>query len=94
MDLAGAVEITIDFSNTERPKRYIVNIEPEGGNTAGSWGGSGKLDETNIRKFENIPAGKYFVFGRPHPGSTKQESARMTISIQGGETTKLTLKPR
>ena len=94
MQAAAKVKVTVDFSVAKRDGQYLVHIEPEGGEKIGSWGGSGQIDANNIIAFENVPEGKYVVYGRPNPGSTNQNTDKMTINLKGGETSDVTLTAR
>jgi hypothetical protein len=94
MQKAAALKVTVDFEAVERPQGYIVNIEPEGGSVVGSWGGSGNINAENFIRFEQIPPGKYILFGRPNPGSEKQETDKMTVDLQGGKTAEIVLRAK
>ena len=94
MQAAAKLKVTVDFSATKRAGEYIVNIEPEGGQVIGSWGGSGQIDANNIITFQNVPEGKYVVYGRPNPGRTDQQTDPKTVELKGGETTEVTLKAK
>ena len=45
MTASGQIRVTVDFSKTARSGDYIVELEPEGGNVVGSWGGSGNIND-------------------------------------------------
>lgn len=85
MKAAGVINVTVDFGNAKRPKGYIVELEPEGGNVVGSWGGSGNINKENKISFKDAPPGRYSVKGRPNPGSAKEETTPITIDLKGGE---------
>lgn len=87
LERSGTVEVEVEFAEGKRPKGYIVNIEPEGGSKVGSWGGSGNIDDKNIRTFENVPSGAYTITSRPNPGSTRETTSPKTIVVKPGETT-------
>jgi hypothetical protein len=91
---AARLVVSIDFSGKARPEGYIVNVEPEGGNAVGKWGGSGNIDKKNQITFQNIPPGRYVIHGRPNPSSADQETERQTVDLAGGKTTELTLSAR
>jgi hypothetical protein len=91
---AAALQVTVDFTATVRPEGYIVEIEPEGGNKVGSWGGSGNINAEGSIKYEQIPPGKYVLRGRPNPGSEKQTTDPVTVDLKGGETAKVTLRAK
>jgi len=91
---AANLRVTIDFTGTDRPENYLVNIEPEGGSKIGSWGGSGQIDEKNQISFADVPPGRYVIQGRPNPGSEKQTTKPITIELKGGDRTELTLSLR
>ncbi|MEI8018811.1 MAG: carboxypeptidase regulatory-like domain-containing protein [Schlesneria sp.] len=94
MQSAAKLKVTVDFSAAIREGQYLVHIEPEGGEKIGSWGGSGQIDANNIITFENVPEGKYVIHGRPNPGSTDQNSDKMTVTLKGGETSDVKLMAR
>jgi hypothetical protein len=94
MTKAARVEVTVDFTGTERPKGYIVRIEPEGGDKVGSFGGSGNINAKNQIIFENVPPGRYTFTGQPNPGSSNQQTDPVTIEVKGGQTAKITLSAK
>lgn len=94
MQPAANAHVVVDFSKAQRPEAYTIEMEPEGGNVVGSFGGSATLPATNEYDFENVPAGKYVFFGRPNPGSTNQETEHVTVELRGGKTTNVTLKAK
>lgn len=87
LELSGTVEVEVEFPNGKRPKGYIVDIEPEGGSKVGSWGGSGNINEKNIRTFKNVPPDTYTITSRPNPGSTRETTSPKTVVVKPGETT-------
>ena len=84
MPLSAEVQVTVDFANTERPQKYLVEIEPEGGNVVGSWGGGSHIDQENQVTFKNIPPGQYFLWGHPNPHSEKLLPKRIALDLKGG----------
>jgi hypothetical protein len=88
---SAQVRVTVDFSAVQRPSAYIVNIEPEGGNEVGSWGGSGLIDTSNQMSFADVPPGKYFLTGRPNPGSDAQQAGPVTVELKGGDSAEILL---
>ena len=94
MQAAAKLKVTIDVSAAKRDGQYLVHIEPEGGQKIGSWGGSGQIDDKNIITFENIPEGRYVIYGQPNPGSTDQKTDSKTVELKGGESTEATLKAK
>jgi protocatechuate 3,4-dioxygenase beta subunit len=86
--------VTVAFAAVARDGGYIVNIEPEGGGGVGTWGGSGNIDDKNQITFKDVPPGKYVLFGRPNPGSVKQETEKVTVELKGGKTVNVTLTAR
>jgi hypothetical protein len=83
---SGQVHVTVDFGTLKRPSGYIVELEPEGGNKVGSWGGSGNIDKDNKISFNDVPPGRYFLKGRPNPGSEKETTTPIAIDLKGGAT--------
>jgi len=94
MQPAATAHVVVDFSKSQRPADYLVEMQPEGGNVVGSYGGSATLPESNDYDFQNVPAGKYVFFGRPNPGSANQETDHVAVELRGGETTTVTLKAK
>jgi carboxypeptidase family protein len=94
MTKSARVEVTVDFTGKERPKDYIVNIEPEGGNKVGTFGGTANIDAKNQFAFENVPPGRYVLSGRPNPGSDGQQTDPVTIDLKGGQTAEVTLRAK
>lgn len=91
MSKSARVEVTVDFAATTRPNEYIVEIEPEGGSVVGSWGGSAQIDAKNKYSFAEVPPGRYILKGRPNPGSESQQTEPITVDLQGGQVSKVTL---
>lgn len=94
MTKSARLEVTVEFSTTERPEEYIVNIEEEGGPKIGSWGGSAHIDKKNQKVFENIPPGTYFIEGHPNPTTESQRTDRVKVKLEGGKTHKVSLTAR
>lgn len=94
MQPAAHARVVVDFGKQQRPDAYLVEMEPEGGNVVGSYGGSANLPDSNTYEFRNVPAGTYVFFGRPNPGSTDEETDRVTVELRGGETTAVELKAK
>ncbi len=91
MQPAAKLQVIVDFSATKRPKSYLVEVKPEGGEEVGKWSGSGLIDEENQITYDNIPPGKYVITSRPNPGSENQTTDPVTIDLQGGKLTEVTL---
>lgn len=91
---AAGVLVTVDFDGKERPDGYMVNMEPEGGSVVGSYGGSGNIDEQNRMAFRAVPPGRYVLWGRPNPGSDDEQTESVTVDLEGGRTTEITLRAR
>ncbi|HJQ78379.1 MAG TPA: carboxypeptidase-like regulatory domain-containing protein [Lacipirellulaceae bacterium] len=89
---SAQLRVTVDFTGTERPGDYMVNLEPEGGSTIGSWGGSGSINAENVTKFSDVPPGRYVIHGHPNPHSENEATEPVTVELKGGETTEITLK--
>lgn len=88
---AARVEVTVEFTGKERPEEYVVHFEPEGGNRVGAFGGVGRINAQNQTTFENVPAGRYVLTGRPNPGSDNQQTEPVNIDLKGGQSAKVTL---
>jgi hypothetical protein len=86
--------VTVDFGENERPKGYIIQMAPEGGEKVGSYGGSGNINAKNEMTFDNVPPGRYVFRGRPNPGSEAQETEPVTVELKGGASTNVTLRAR
>jgi hypothetical protein len=94
MKPAGQLRVTVEFRDEVRRGEYIVNLEPEGGNVVGSWGGSAQINEKNQYTFANVPPGEYFVDGHPNPTSDKERTERVAVELKGGATVDVTLKAK
>ena len=94
MQAAAKLKVSIDFSVAKRDSQYLVHIEPEGGQKIGSWGGSGQIDDKNVITFENVPEGKYVVYGQPNPGLSDQKTESKAVELKGGETNEITLNAK
>ena len=91
MKEAAQLQVVVDFENAERPGGYIVSISPAEGEKVGSWGGSGNVDASGAITFENVPPGTYVLTGRPNPGSAKQTTDPVTVTLEGGESREVVL---
>lgn len=86
------VIITVDYTALpEKPPGYYVRMEPEGGPAVGKWSASGSPDEKNQTVYDNVPPGKYQVYGRPIPGGEKDNSDPIGFELKSGETTEVRL---
>ena len=91
MKQSAQLQVTVDFFGTQRPNEYLVDIEPEGGNAVGTWGGSSRIDNQNTVLFKGVFPGRYVLRGHPNPHNPAQLSDPITIELQGGATEKLVL---
>jgi hypothetical protein len=71
-----------------------VHVEPEGGEQIGKWSGDANVEANDEFRFENVPAGKYVVTGRPNPGRLDQTTKPVKVDLKGGETTEVTIKAK
>jgi hypothetical protein len=94
MQRAAKLHVTVDFSASKRVGDYLVHFEPEGGQQVGKHSGDGNIGVDNDITYENIPEGKYVVYGRPNPGSTNQQTKAVTVDLKGGETTEFIIKAK
>lgn len=91
---AAQLIVEVDFLGVERPRGYIVNIEPSDGGGVGKWGGSGNINDRNQITFRNVPPGSYVIQGRPNPSRGDRKTKPVTVELIGGETTQLALQAR
>ncbi len=91
---AGRIVVTVDFAGKKRPQAYIVNIDPEGGNAVGTYGGSGQINDENQITLENVPPARYVVRGQPNPGSANQRTDAVTVDLKGGKTAEVKLSAK
>jgi hypothetical protein len=91
---SARILVTVDFTGKERPAGYIVEIEPEGGNAIGTFGGSGNINAKNQIAFENVPPGRYIFHGHPNPSSGDQRTDPVTIYLKGGQNSEVTLNAK
>jgi hypothetical protein len=94
MTPSAQLRVTVEFRNENRRGEYIVNLEPEGGNVVGSWGGSAQIDEKNQYTFAEVPPGRYVVDGHPNPTTEQQRTEKIAVELKGGMSTDVTLKAR
>ena len=80
MQPAANAHVVVNFSKAKRPEAYTIEMEPEGGNVVGSYGGSATLPASNEYDFQNIPGRQIRSFGRPNPGWTDQETDHITVN--------------
>jgi hypothetical protein len=88
---SAQVHVTVNFTRVDRPKGYIVQIEPEGGSGVGTWGGSGNIDDKNQIWFHDVPPGRYVLEGQPNPSSADQHLEPVKIELKGGHTMEVTV---
>lgn len=74
------------FQSADVPDQYMVQLEPEGGSAVGKWSGSATIDENNQYIFENVPPGRYHLWGHPNPYSEREKTEPMLLDLKGGET--------
>jgi hypothetical protein len=91
---SGRIVVTVDFTGKERPKAYIVNIEPEGGNAVGTYGGSGHINDKNQIAFDNVPPARYVIRGQPNPSSADEHTDPVTVDLKGGQTAEIKLSAK
>ena len=88
---AARLRVTVDFTGIDRPKAYIVKLEPEGGESVGKWSGSGNIDAKNQIAFDDVPPGRYVLHGRPNPSRGNQQTRPIPIILNGGRSIEVTL---
>ena len=91
---SGAFHVRVDFGGKAKPGDYIVQLQPEGGDKVGSFGGSASVDAEGRTKFTDVPPGRYVLTGKPNPSSSNDASEPVTIDLQGGKTEEVTIKAR
>jgi hypothetical protein len=91
---AARLRVTVDFTGTKRPQEYIVQVEPEGGDEVGKWGGSAQIDAKNQITFDDVPPGRYVIHGGPNPSGENERTQPMPIILNGGRTIEVTLRAR
>jgi hypothetical protein len=91
---SASVRVTVDFGGKERPAGYIVQIQPEGGEAVGKFGGSGNIDAANQISYKDVPPGRYVLQGQPNPSSGDQRTEPVTIDLKGGQAVDVTLRAK
>lgn len=91
---SSKVIVTVDFTDKARPKDYLVRIIPEAGEAVGRWGGSGHIDAKNQITYDNVPPGRYIIWGHPNPTGKGEETESVTIDLKGGKTHEVKLNAR
>ncbi len=91
MTKSTRLAVSIDFKGAAPIKGYMIDLEPEGGNVVGSWGGSATVDEKGHYAFENVPPGKYTLTGHPNPGGPNERTDPVAVELKGGEIKEVTL---
>jgi len=94
MTRSAGVRVTVDFGGKQPPAGYLVEMEPEGGNVVGSYGGSGQIDDKNQFAFKDVPPGRYILRCHPNPSSADQVSAPVAVDLKSGQTAEVTLKAK
>ena len=77
----GRVHVTLEFAGKDRPARYYLDIQPEGGNAIGTYGGGGEFDTKRPIIFDGVRPGRYVLHGR-------------TIEVKSGQTTEVKLSAK
>lgn len=85
----GTVQVSV-FAVGGDPvtSKYVVEIAEEGvdpaeGGGIGSWGGSANIGTNGMHSFENVPAGRYVVTGKPNPGRAADRTDPVKVKIKG-----------
>lgn len=91
MTKSAELKVTVKFKGDNRPDKYMVDIEPEGGSAIGKYSGSGKVDDDNQRVFKNVPPGRYIIQGHPNPSRANQRTNPVIVELIGGKVVELTL---
>ena len=92
MSKAAAIIVRVEFSRDRGKKEYIASLSPEGGDKVGSWGGSAKVNEENVVKFNGVPPGRYVLKVHPNPSREADQKKEQTIDLKGGEETTVVVK--
>lgn len=93
MTPAAKLVVKVSFAE-ERPPNYIVELEPEGGNRVGSWGGSANVDDKNQVTFRNVPPGKYILRGHPNPTTESDVTDPVEVDLRGDEEKSIDLRAK
>jgi hypothetical protein len=91
MTKAGRIVVTVDFTGKERPKGYIVHLEPDGGAAIGKYSGSGQINDKNQITFDYVPPGRYVARGRPNPGADREQTEAVAVPVMSGQTAEIKL---
>jgi hypothetical protein len=91
---SAQLEIRVDFGEKSPPPGYVVHFEPEGGGGPGTYGGSGTINAQHEIQFKDVPPGRYTLRGRPNPGSDSEETGPVTVELEPGQSTQVTLKAK
>lgn len=91
---AAKVIVTVDFGVKARVGDFLVEIEPEGGNRIGSYGGSGNINAKQQITFDYVPPGRYVLSGQPNPGSVNERTQKVMVELKGGDKPEITLKAK
>lgn len=94
MGKARRIRVTVDFNDRNRPQNYIVELEPEGGNAIGKFGGSAQINAENTVTFKNVPLGKYTIKGHPNPTTFHDESDAVEINLEETSDADVTIKAK
>ena len=88
---SARIRVTVDFKGTNRPREYLVHLEPEGGEAVGKWSGTGAIDAKNQIEFTDVPPGRYVLHGQPNPTREDQKTKPMPIILNVGRAIEVTL---
>ncbi len=82
----------VDTKGNPPTRRFLVELEPEGGGKLGSWGGSMRIKEDGSFAFKGVPPGAYVLVGRPNPMRKGEATDPQSIVITAGKAVTLILR--
>ena len=94
---AGAIHVTVTDQQGKPLSRYegheiLIQVEPRGGSTPGSWGGGAPAKADGTHDFSDVPSGEYRLTARPNPTNSNQQFAPeqvVTVTPGGRATVKV-----
>jgi hypothetical protein len=94
MSLSATLSVDVVFGEIDRPSAYLIDVEPEGGNRVGSWGGAAAIDAQSNALFRNVPPDRYVLRGHPNPTSDDEITEPVTVDLAAGDVKSIELQAR
>jgi hypothetical protein len=87
---AGSIHVAVTDQKGKPLSRYegheiLIQVEPGGGSTPGSWGGGAPAKADGTYDFPDVPPGEYRLTARPNPSnSNRQYAPEQVVTVTPG----------